>query len=105
MAQDVALERVYELVAEDMIRFAERRRERQYDTPALMVGAAADPLGNMPGQDGRLGEVRVAGVQHDRRTLREGVREHLRQTCVPPLRQAGRHARDLGFVRVVIDVE
>ena len=87
MPQHVALEGVDELVAEDVIRFAERRRERQDDAPALMIGEAADALGNVPGQDGRLREMRVAGVQHNRRTLGERMREHMRRdvhTSAPP---------------------
>jgi hypothetical protein len=105
MLQHVALEGVDQLVSEHVIRFAERRRERQDDAPALMIGEAAHALGNVPGEDGRLREMRMAGIQHDRRTFGEGVREHVRQTSIPALRKSGRHLRRLGLVRVVIDVE
>jgi hypothetical protein len=75
--QYVALEGMDEFVAEDVIRFAECCRERQDDAAALMIGEATDALGNVPGQDGRLREVRMAGVQHNRRTLGKGMPEHV----------------------------
>ena len=105
MLQHVALEGMNELVPEDVIRFAERRRERQDDAPALMIGEAAHALGNVPGQDGRLREMRMAGVQHNRRTFSERMLEYVRQPSIPAFREAGRDLRRLGLVRVVIDVE
>ena len=103
--QHVALEGVHELVAEDVVRFAERRGERQHDAAALVIGEAADAFWDVAGHDGRLSEMRVAGVQHDRRTLGERVPEDSREARIPAFRHARRDGRRLGFVRVIVDVE
>ncbi len=78
LLEDVALEGMHELMPEHVIRFAQRRRERQDDPALLMIGEAPDAVGQLAGKDGRLAEVRRARIEHDWRPLAEGVIEGAR---------------------------
>ena len=70
-----------------------------------MVGEAADSLRDMAGYHRRLREMRVAGVEDDRRPLGQLVVEGARQARVPAFRHARREPRLLAFIGIVVDVE
>ena len=102
---DVDLERVRQLVADDVIGLTETRRKRHHDARLEALGEPAGPLVHRPGADVGLREVAVARVEHDRLAMRELVIEQLREARVPALGHPRRLPRDLFLFRVVIDVE
>ncbi|TML11210.1 MAG: hypothetical protein E6G39_14535 [Actinobacteria bacterium] len=94
-----------ELVPDHVIGFAETRRKRQHDARLEALGKTAGPFAHSARAHIRLREIRMAGVEHDRLPLREGVVEQLRVARVPALRHPRRLPRDLFLFRVVINIE
>jgi hypothetical protein len=72
---DVDLERVRDLVAEHVIGFAQPRRERHGDPRLVAFRETAGALARRARRQVRLREVRMAGVEDQRLTLREPVIE------------------------------
>ena len=68
--QNIPLKRVDELVTQHVIGLAQARAERQHDAAAVVVGETANALRQQIWNDRRLGELRVAGVEHNRRSCR-----------------------------------
>ena len=101
----VELKRVDQLVAQDVVRFAVRRRERHHHPFPQRLG---EPAGALPDRLGRhvgLLKVRVVGVEDDRLLLVEAVEKDLRMAVVPALGHPGRVAHGPLFLRVEVEDE
>jgi len=105
LPRDVKLKRVHQLVADHVVRFGERARERQHDPPLHSLGDAARALAERSRNRVRLLEVGVTGVEDQRLAASQLMVEDLREPRVPPLGEpAGLRGR-LALSRVVVDVE
>ena len=103
--KNVALEGVHQLVAENVIGFAEAGRKRQHDAAAIVFGDAADTVGQEAGHDVRLRELRVAAVEDDRLAFAELVMERGREAIVPTLGHSCSVQRRGVLRGVVVDIE
>ncbi len=103
--RDVDLERVRDFVAKHVVGRPQSGRKRHRNPRLRPLGEAACSLGRRPGRDVRLGEVGVAGVEHEGLPPHETVLQHLREARVPALRHARRVAGRVLFFGVVVDVE
>ena len=74
---DVVLERVYDLVPQYAIGFAQARGDGHDDAAPQRLGDAANPVIEKVGDDVGLDEARMTAVEDERLTVLERVTEDL----------------------------
>ena len=102
---DVVLERVDQLVADDVVQIAERAAGGQHDTAAESLGDTAGALADPAAYRVGLLELRRAGVEDQRLAAVQLVIEDAGQPGIPPLRHASGVCRCLFLGGIEMDVE
>src|SRR4030095_1829404 len=97
--RDVDLERVGELVAQDVVGFTKARRKRHDDARTDPLRESTGAFADRPWVHVGLRKLRMTGVENDRLAASECVIEELRVAGVPTLGHPRRLARDVFLPR------
>jgi hypothetical protein len=103
--EDVDLERVHQLVRQDVVQLGVGSGEGQEDAPLQVLRHAPGARAEQLGDDVGLLEVAVGGVENDRRAAPDVVVQHRGQPVVGALGHQGRVVHGLAGSLVVVDVE
>ena len=99
------LEHMHQLVAERVAELAVAAPERQRHATLQELRDAQQPLGRNEGQDVRLLEVRMGGVDNERDTPRDGMIEAPLERVIALLGIGERHPPQLLGVGVIVEVD